>query len=460
MSRLRQAAARLAHLEPGVVILASPLLLFPTVRPSWTAAALGAVLAVWLLHWIGAGRPGARTPLDGSLLLFVVMIPVAVWASAFPDLTLPKLTGLILGLAAFRAIVTGGRSPQSLDRATAVYLLLGLAMALVGLVGGFWTRKVPGLQSYLAHIPRLIEGLPGAEYGVHPNELGGTLILFLPVSLAAGLGWSTGRRGADRLLRLAAMALSLFLVALLFLTQSRSAWYGAVAGLGAMAWIYLSLGKARVARARGLILGGLVLLSGLVLLGGLVLLVFGLLLAGAQVAEEALPSTAAPSSSIVFDAVSARERSDPWGRALDAIAHFPITGSGLGTFRQIAYLFGPVPLEKADDDIAHAHNVFLQVALDLGIPGLVAYMAMLGITLWLCWRVARARTAVRYRWLALGILGSLVAFHVYGLTDTIAPGAKPGVAFWMLLALAVSVWSVESVPGSEETPPPPAQASK
>ena len=448
MSRLRQAAARLAHLEPGVVILAAPLLLFPTLRPTWTAAALGAVLAVWLLHWIGAGRPGARTPLDGSLLLFAVMIPEAVWASAFPDLTLPKLTGLILGLAAFRAIVTARRSPQSLDRATAVYLLLGLAMALVGLVGGYWANKVPGLRAYLVHIPQLIESLPGAKHGVHPNELGGTLILFLPVSLAAGLGWRGRRRGVDPFIRLAALGLSLFFVAILILTQSRSAWFGAVAGLGAMAWIYLSLGKARVARARWLILGGLLVL------------VFGLLLTGAQVAEEALPSTAPSSSSVVFDAVSAGERSDPWGRALDAIAHFPITGSGLGTFRQIAYLFGPVPLPKADDDIAHAHNVFLQVALDLGIPGLVAYVAMLGITFCLCWRVARARTAVRYRWLALGILGSLVAFHVYGLTDTIAPGAKPGVAFWMLLALAVSVWSVECVPGSEETPPPPAQASK
>ena len=448
MSRLRQAAARLAHLEPGVVILASPLLLFPTLRPTWTAAALGAVLAVWLLHWIGAGRPGARTPLDGSLLLFAVMIPVAVWASAFPDLTLPKLTGLILGLAAFRAIVTAGRSPQSLDRAAAVFLLLGLALALVGLVGGYWANKIPGLQTYLAYIPRLIEELPGAEYGIHPNELGGALILFLPVSLAAGLGRRGGRGGGERLVRLAALGLSLFFVAVLLLTQSRSAWFGAVAGLGAMAWIYLSLRAGRMAWARWLILGGLVLLG------------FGLLLAGAQVAEEPLQSTAAPSSSVVFDAVSAGERSDPWGRALDAIAHFPITGSGLGTFRQIAYLFGPVPLDRPDVDIAHAHNVFLQVALDVGIPGLVAYMAMLGITLWLCWRVARARTAVRYRWLALGILGSLVAFHVYGLTDTIAPGAKPGVAFWMLLALAVSVWSVERLPGSEETPPPPAQASR
>ena len=44
----------------------------------------------------------------------------------------------------------------------------------------------------------------------------------------------------------------------------------------------------------------------------------------------------------------------------------------------------------------------------------------------------------QYQWLGLGIVGSLVAFHVYGMTDAIALGAKPGVAFWMLLAMAAA----------------------
>ena len=53
---------------------------------------------------------------------------------------------------------------------------------------------------------------------------------------------------------------------------------------------------------------------------------------------------------------------------------------------------------------------------------------------------ALSREGGRHRWLALGIVGSLVAFHVYGLTDTVALGAKPGVALWMLLALAAALW--------------------
>jgi uncharacterized membrane protein len=65
-----------------------------------------------------------------------------------------------------------------------------------------------------------------------------------------------------------------------------------------------------------------------------------------------------------------------------------------------------------------------------------------------------------FRWLGIGIVGSLVAFHVYGLTDAIALGAKPGVAFWMILALSAALWrtSPESVRSSAHTADDPPAA--
>ena len=61
---------------------------------------------------------------------------------------------------------------------------------------------------------------------------------------------------------------------------------------------------------------------------------------------------------------------------------------------------------------------------------------------WCAWQVLR-RAESGFHWLAIGMIGSLVAFHVYGLADTIALGAKPGLAFWLLLALAAAAWNVE-----------------
>ena len=84
-------------------------------------------------------------------------------------------------------------------------------------------------------------------------------------------------------------------------------------------------------------------------------------------------------------------------------------------------------------DYAHAHNIFLQVALDTGIPGLIAYLALLATSAAVLWRAARWQAVLRP--LAIGLIGGLVALHIYGLTDALAPGAKPGLVFWYMLGL-------------------------
>jgi hypothetical protein len=57
------------------------------------------------------------------------------------------------------------------------------------------------------------------------------------------------------------------------------------------------------------------------------------------------------------------------------------------------------------------------------------------------WRATRHPPLNTERWslvtrsLALGLGGGLLAHLLYGLTDAVALGAKPGVLFWMLLGL-------------------------
>ena len=72
-------------------------------------------------------------------------------------------------------------------------------------------------------------------------------------------------------------------------------------------------------------------------------------------------------------------RLEIWSRALYAIQDFPFTGLGFGTFEQVVAVLYPLFLNPAGT-VPHAHNLFLQVAVDLGLPGLVAYLAVLGLT--------------------------------------------------------------------------------
>ena len=55
------------------------------------------------------------------------------------------------------------------------------------------------------------------------------------------------------------------------------------------------------------------------------------------------------------------------------------TGMGMDTFRSVVNVLYPLQIISAGSpikDIGHAHNEFLQAALDLGIPGLIAFISI------------------------------------------------------------------------------------
>jgi hypothetical protein len=51
----------------------------------------------------------------------------------------------------------------------------------------------------------------------------------------------------------------------------------------------------------------------------------------------------------------------------------------------------------------------------------------------------------------MGLGGSLLSSFVFNLTDTVALGAKPGPAWWMMLGLIVSVFRLVQRRGAEES---------
>ncbi len=128
-----------------------------------------------------------------------------------------------------------------------------------------------------------------------------------------------------------------------------------------------------------------------------------------------------------------------WPWALEAIESFAYTGTGLGTFRAVGPRLYPI-LVPPGNDFGHAHNQFLQVALDVGLPGLIAYASLLIVALMVGWRVAVA--SAERRPFVLALLAGLAGLHVYGLTDALALGAKPGLLFWMALGLMAATASV------------------
>jgi O-antigen ligase len=76
-------------------------------------------------------------------------------------------------------------------------------------------------------------------------------------------------------------------------------------------------------------------------------------------------------------------RLEIWSRAIYGIQDFPFTGMGINTFRTVMPELYPVFTIPAGVDIAHAHNEFLLAALDLGIPGSIAFITLNIVAFWM-----------------------------------------------------------------------------
>jgi putative inorganic carbon (HCO3(-)) transporter len=121
---------------------------------------------------------------------------------------------------------------------------------------------------------------------------------------------------------------------------------------------------------------------------------------------------------------------------------------GMNMFRRVVHVLYPLFLISPETDITHAHNEFLQAALDLGIPGLIAYGSLLMAALWMlrrAWLSSARQHALDPRLaraLVLGLGGGLFGHLVFGMIDAVTLGAKPGVLFWMLLGLIAGVFAI------------------
>ena len=125
----------LSHLLEGLALLvATPFLLFPTPLPLLTSLVLLFLALAWFWQWRETGQPFPHTPLNTILLVWGVMLIPATLVSADMDLTLPKLTGLILGLAAWRFMALSIHDDRGLRWGMVVLGVVGLMFVLFGLI--------------------------------------------------------------------------------------------------------------------------------------------------------------------------------------------------------------------------------------------------------------------------------------------------------------------------------------
>ncbi len=120
-----------------------------------------------------------------------------------------------------------------------------------------------------------------------------------------------------------------------------------------------------------------------------------------------------------------------------------MAGAGPGQFEQMVMVLYPPFFTGLLGGFAHAHNLYLQTAIDFGILGLVALIALLLgsgtaiITATRRWSV-RPADDLPLAALAAGLLGSLLALSVHGLVDAPLVAPRGYVLVFALLGTAAA----------------------
>jgi O-antigen ligase len=416
LNRLRPYWDITFFVELLLLAITAPILYFPGRFGSTEIAfAVGLLSVGWIWRRLMIGIWYQRTPADWPIFfLFLVMLPISLWAAPGPlreEYSIPRALILIWNFFLFWTVVShASRRREILYLIGAGFILVGVGISAIALLGTQWGNKFPLLGPILDRIPTpLVGAFDGAESGFNPNQVAGTLLYILPLGLALLILAISGQRSRWWWGIPLAGAVGIMGVVFLF-TQSRAALLGLIAAMGAMVLMRWQ---------RGLLLVGAGIL---LLLLTMPFIPFDLIFGQAQGAEE------------VVTTVSLSSRQEIWNRALYGISDFSFTGMGLGTFREIVRILYPLFQIDPNLDIGHAHNFFLQMGLDFGIPGLIALLAIyLGGISYLV-RVLWVQSWRQSLW-AIGLLGVLIGHTFYDMADAVSMGSKPNFIFWMLLAL-------------------------
>ncbi len=407
-------------------LLLAPLFLFPG---PWTAVAAAAVVLLWVARLLTTGHLTLPTPMDGALVLLVVTALIGRAVSVDAAMSQAKFWGIFYQVALFYAVVNGLRGRQQILRFTGLLLGLIIVVAALSLVGTDWeSARMLDLPALYERLPRLVRGLPGSGVPVasdlfHPREVGATLALLLPVPVALLL---FGRNGPLRwlsLLAIVACALPLLL------SESLQAGLGLAVALCLLAaW-----------RSRRFLLA---LPAGLIALAGAVLAY------GPQRAATSLLSM----DHLLGVAVVLRW--DIWSRAWAMVRDMPLTGVGLNTYPLVQTHFYPGVLLGPEP---HAHSLFLQTAVDLGWPGVLALLWLLVAFYVTAIRAQRLTADRDLQVLLLGLATGVTAYVLHGLVDTVTLGAKPVAALFVMFGLAAAVYHLARCqqpvgPQAESTP--------
>jgi putative inorganic carbon (hco3(-)) transporter len=406
------------HLADKELWIIGPFVLAGVISSSFLVLSVLLLAVFWIFRWIERGKGTVRIPLNFPLAILVVIVPINYWISPMPEKSFPQLMRLLLGIGFFYSVINWITSDETsanmfvrgrLETFIRVVVFGLIGLCFYSLFSVEWVvDKFRFVPDSIYYYMRLI-----VDDSIHPNVLAGIFVILLPIPIAL----------------------------IMFAGNELNKWEKVIGGLA----IFLGLGLLVLTQSRGGIIAFGISMAVLVSTrwrSGRILVVLGSL-AGVLLAWNI--GWTRVWDLILFNATltGVNARIQIWQRALYMIQDFPLTGVGMGLFGDVANTIYPF-LNLQTGEIPHAHQLFLQIAVDLGIPGFLAWFTAFSLTWAVSIQLITESRRKKDRWmtgLAVGVVSSLCALTVHGFLDAVTWGmVRPAPVVWGIWALAWAAW--------------------
>lgn len=430
--KFRKSAGPAAVPEPEHILLVC-LLVLP--YASYVALIAMAGLTVWAVIRYGQAI-GQQLARGGWLLLGGGMAITAVTAqnSAEAGLQLANFLPFFLFFGVLKVWIERLQRPVETLESWALALVVGSIPISLRAALEYYL-KAPTVAARYIDSGRFEWLYSQVDYGHRANSVFGhpnVLAAYLVVILGLGLGLSLRQLRGGKLGTLwpwrfwpllLTSAIALALVGI-FCSGSRNGVLAAIAQLLIFGWL--------MRRNRWVALTGLAGISAVLT----AVVAWGI---GGRSVGEAVTSTSL--------------RMDVWRLSLDLIRHHPWLGLGLGGFK-LSYVPYTIPQY---DSVEHAHNLWLMLAAEVGIPLMLLFSALVGRFCYVGTRTllqhslptADAAVLTSY---GLAFLGCIV----FALFDVTFYDARVNVLGWLTLAAIAAMPALATAqPAAQQIPQPP-----
>jgi len=373
------------------------------------------ILVALLAIWCGVNQRHffTRTPLDLPLIAFTVWVAVTVPFSMAPLYSLKEFAKLLQQVLIFYVVAQFFRGVR--HRTRLVWMLVG-GLFVVSAYGVVQFTQLIGAPLQEGELT-LVESVTSGEVWLTTY-----LIMLIPLSLALGL---CGQWPSARIVGMGTTGLATLC---LLLTYSRAGLLALLCEMVALAWFV---------RRRTVLIGMAVSVL-VVVFGSAALFQADLTAAVGQKMAHGKTFTLPGSSTLEL-------RLEYWKAGMKIIADHWVVGTGYGK-ESLRPAAASRPEQNREPVKREAHNTFLDLAVEVGVPGLILFG-------WLLWRIA-ATTIAGFRQCeapAAKAVALAVSVSVIGLVarlqfDHMLIGTL-ALQFWVLVALATVVYTDRPVRG-------------